>query len=798
MSVLLAFALLTSAIGFSSMQLPNLPQQNLPPVADAGPDQTANMGEQVLLDGSNSYDPDGTEIGPNIRMNDMSGGNWQTAPSIAVDDDGNVFAAWGDYRNGDYDIYFSRLPSGGTAFEENIRVNDDVGYARQSRPSMAIAPDGRIYIAWEDFRNDNWDIYYSVSTDGGLSFSANSLMTMENGTNWQSNPSIAVDSSRRIHAVWEDDREGNWSIYYANSSDGFKGNTKVNSGLPGGNHWSPSIGIGESGTIHVVWETNNDIYYSRSTDGGLTFGPPIRVNDDVGDTSQAQASLAVETGGRIHVVWEDMRSGDADIYYSQSIDDGLTFGANIRINDDASAEGQASPWISVEDGEFVHIVWADGRRGEWDIFYTVSFDGGLSFQPNLRIDDYYRPATQTRPSVVAEGGGHFHVGWKDARWKPAGLLYDVFYARGKASKLSFDWDFGDGTTHGADARVAHTYSSPGVYGVTLTVTDSDGAKGTDDCLVTVLQLGRAPIADLNGPYVAEEGDQVTLDASGSYDPDNDPLQYRWDLNGDGSWDSNWSSSPYLNYTWGDDYLGDVVVEVSDGRLSNRSTATLLVGNIDPKIKRVNAYLYLDLSLRVSGEKWHNVEVHIYEEGSEIGYAEVVRRPGSPDNQIITISGLRCNATRETVAKVLYTPNDDPVNGQMNGANPVWVVLTFEDGSNTTLRHVFNVMQPEGWEWGLELQPHFIGHEITFEAMVEDPGSDDLTLIWNWSDGSPDSEGAHYNNGISPDPYPSPEVSPITVTESRKHTFLSSGMFMIALSVEDDDGGAVEQLLELKL
>ena len=41
--------------------------------------------------------------------------------------------------------------------------------------------------------------------------------------------------------------------------------------------------------------------------------------------------------------------------------------------------------------------------------------------------------------------------------------------------LSYDWDFGDGTTHGTTATATHTYASAGDRAVTLTVTDDKGA-----------------------------------------------------------------------------------------------------------------------------------------------------------------------------------------------------------------------------------------------------------------------------------------------------------------------------------
>jgi hypothetical protein len=246
------------------------------------------------------------------------------------------------------------------------------------------------------------------------------------------------------------------------------------------------VKVGGSGTIHVVWEAATDIRYSRSTNDGVSFGVSSILNDDGGNATQGKPSIAVEDGGIIHVAWEDTRLGDSDIFYTRSTDGGLTFEPNVRINDDATAEGQATPAIAVEDGEFVHIAWADARLGGWDIFYTASGNGGVNFFPNVKVnDDTPTKYWQTRPTITAEDGGYFHVAWKDSRLKSSGLLYDVFYADGKVSRLYYNWDFGDSSPQSSEVIVNHTYGAAGIYTARLTVTDEQGDSGNDTAVITV-------------------------------------------------------------------------------------------------------------------------------------------------------------------------------------------------------------------------------------------------------------------------------------------------------------------------
>ena len=90
-------------------------------------------------------------------MDDAPSGD-QYWPSLAVGADGTLYAAWADTRNGNYDIYFARSTDGGATWSANIRVEDSPS-GDQSSPSLAVGADGTLYAAWGDSRNGNDDIY---------------------------------------------------------------------------------------------------------------------------------------------------------------------------------------------------------------------------------------------------------------------------------------------------------------------------------------------------------------------------------------------------------------------------------------------------------------------------------------------------------------------------------------------------------------------------------------------------------------------------------------------------------------
>lgn len=97
---------------------------------------------------------------------------------------GSVYIVWSDDRNDQCDIVFARSRDGGFTWETGIRVNDDPtnNDACQWMPSMTVAPNGRIDVVWYDTRDDPGNLpesrlYYAYSEDGGDTWSPNKLMS---------------------------------------------------------------------------------------------------------------------------------------------------------------------------------------------------------------------------------------------------------------------------------------------------------------------------------------------------------------------------------------------------------------------------------------------------------------------------------------------------------------------------------------------------------------------------------------------------------------------------------------------
>jgi PKD repeat protein len=77
--------------------------------------------------------------------------------------------------------------------------------------------------------------------------------------------------------------------------------------------------------------------------------------------------------------------------------------------------------------------------------------------------------------------------------------------------LTYDWDFGDGSTHGTGATPSHTYVDNGVYTVTLTVNDG---TGNADAATTSATIGNAqPQVNAGSASTLQSGDVLAFSGS---------------------------------------------------------------------------------------------------------------------------------------------------------------------------------------------------------------------------------------------------------------------------------------------
>jgi hypothetical protein len=310
-----------------------------------------------------SLDGAGNKLAPDVRVDQGGDGFGKWNPALTVSRAGDPSVAWIDERDAGPDglhfehVYFARGRDRGRSFLPNVRVDAGApvtaAAALDNKWAPAVAARGRrIYVAWTDFRNYNWDIY-SAHSSNGLSFSTNVRVDdFPDLERLDDHPSLAIDALARVHAVWADRRDtaGDTDIFYARSDDGgvhFSPNRQIDSSGTGldvdrdtpSNQWYPRLALSGNDVL-AVWQDNrlgnNDIFFVRSRDGGDSFESDERVDDSgAGQSNQSRPDIAIDdadpNGRTAYVVWEDDRNGVADVFLARRPLDMATPSSNRAI-----------------------------------------------------------------------------------------------------------------------------------------------------------------------------------------------------------------------------------------------------------------------------------------------------------------------------------------------------------------------------------------------------------------------------------------------------------------------------------
>jgi len=345
-----------------SAHAPGAVVELFPQIAIAGAQQRVYVTWQEFVNGRNdddgrimlaSFDLGGTKLGPDVRVDGGGDGFGKWTPQVVADPTGDPTVVWIDERDPGPDrvqfehVYLAHSDDLGATFRPSVRV-DDVGVRRGAvtdplatkldnrwRPTVAIR-NHRLFIAWADFRNYNWDIYSSRPTvtqkRPAKNVRVDDFQALER---LNTEPSIVVDAKSGLASlVWTDirAREADSNVFFTQAikrnAAAFQPSRQLDDSRVG---FDPDTDTpttqshpdmkNADHTLCVAWQDDrggtNDVYFKRSVDGGATFGADERV-DDTGAGASAQTSPAVAidtTGGtRCYVVWEDTRNGNSDVF----------------------------------------------------------------------------------------------------------------------------------------------------------------------------------------------------------------------------------------------------------------------------------------------------------------------------------------------------------------------------------------------------------------------------------------------------------------------------------------------------
>jgi len=390
----------------------------------------------ATADAATTYQP-GPTWTPAVRVNDDAGNNQQDRPSVAIGPDGAAYLIWDDYRPGTQaDIYFSRRDPATGIWSANQRVNNDTSNRTQYQADIAVDGANNAYAVWQDPRNGSKtadpDIYFSKRSSATGTWGANVRVNGDTqGAPAQYAPAIAVQSDGAAVAVWVDRRSNQWNIYSARLAAGgstWGTNMRVTSNTTSRKD-RPDVILGPDGTAYAVWEDdrngNYDIWYSKLPAGSSTWSTDVKISDDPGAAAQYGTRIGVDSTGNLLVIWLDDRPYPRTEVRSARLPTGSsTWTGSIVISDAPAIAGSAA--LGVKPNGSAYAVWEDARGASWDIWGSAyNASTALWEMPNLVSDDPGSAAQ--RSPTVATTDAQTVAAWRDHRTDV--VMGDIFARR---------------------------------------------------------------------------------------------------------------------------------------------------------------------------------------------------------------------------------------------------------------------------------------------------------------------------------------------------------------------------------
>jgi hypothetical protein len=318
-------------------------------------------------------------------------------------------------------------------FAPNVRTHP--AQAAQSLwPDVAYGPSGLVGVAWmDDHLPGGYHIFYSASTDGGLTWSPTEKVDTRTVGSYSKFPDLDFTPSGIPVVVWEDDRLGGINVFLsrrdpANGGIPWTPNVRVNStgGSPSQSDFmNPSLAVRDNGRFYVAWTdwregVFHQVYMRRTSDAGATWGTETRVSDGLGfepvagDPCLIADPTSGAAGGEVLFCvtndWRGFKPGGRfpNVYAYRSTNGGSTWSVGVQVNDIEPFFQQVSSHalVRVEDGTLA-AGWLNGDFASSRFHVCVSTDLGQTWSASVPADPPLGGGVGTYSSLAVAGGTVF-------------------------------------------------------------------------------------------------------------------------------------------------------------------------------------------------------------------------------------------------------------------------------------------------------------------------------------------------------------------------------------------------------
>jgi len=372
----------------------------------------------------------------------------------AIDSSGNINVVYVEYDclpvspfTCTWHLYFTRSADAGMTFTPPLDIANPAPNDSIYGPQIAIDRAGNIDIAFEE-DTATTDVYFVRSTDHGATFSLPLNVSMGNGLS--SEPQLGVDSHGYINLVWttEDLSTNTFSVYFSHSKGGVNFSAPVALCDATQNCESPQIAIDPRNHVNLVWAAATcdscaeDVYFSRSINGGSTFATPLNLSNSP-DPLVTAPRITAGPAANLNVVWSKGTASTNQIFYARSAD-GAKFSNPIAISpgtgnssypqlalgplrwqDALNHAAQLQPLLarmvrasrstsssaSFAPLDAINAAWYNDASG--DVYFSRSINHGISFSAPKPVSTP-TGSFGTEPYMAVDCEGRINIVWQDA------------------------------------------------------------------------------------------------------------------------------------------------------------------------------------------------------------------------------------------------------------------------------------------------------------------------------------------------------------------------------------------------
>jgi len=322
---------------------------------------------------------------------------------------------------------------------ERVTVNT----SNESRnPAVAVSSDCIPCVLFEDNRGGDWEIYWAKKV----------------GANWQvqrfigssgvddTQPDCVVDSKGWLCGTWVSAGKsvGYWMVRV---SDGYWNIANLKWLSSGSSDVAePSIGIDPSDNIYVLWADKSsgkfEIYMRVRDSAGewypATSSPPLKISDS---KVEARSPKAVFSNGVLHIVWQDKNDGDWETFYNTYNPSSGAIGTPLKLTD--NNKDDLSPCIAAGGDGKLYVTYSRNESGNFDIFRRI-YDG-TTWQTGGMVLDRPRDAQWIRSAMLFSA---LNLVW----YENDGTRDQIWFSYGIGSAWSFQTPVNISQTNPGDAR----------------------------------------------------------------------------------------------------------------------------------------------------------------------------------------------------------------------------------------------------------------------------------------------------------------------------------------------------------